>query len=215
MKPFQPLLRTLAVAAAVVISLGVSSQSHAVFSPAVEYTTSGTLTDSRAFTIGYEFNLSSAVTIDALAYWNDGLGNNHQVGIWDSAGNLLTSTTVLGGDTVQGHFRWHSIGAYTLAAGNYVIAGEYLGNGDPFVTQAQGVTAIPQYTWLGDRQQFGAGLNYPTFNTGGAYGNNGIFMVDFSVAAVPEPATYFAGALLVGIFGVQGFRSLRRRPQAA
>ena len=34
-------------------------------------------------------------------------------------------------------------------------------------------------------------------------------------APVPEPSTYFAGALLALVFGVQGVRSLRSRKQTA
>ena len=71
--------------------------------PAVEYATSGTLSDSRPFTVGYTFSLSAPVTINALGYWDNGRGSSHQVGIWDSAGTLLTSTTVLGTDPGRLH----------------------------------------------------------------------------------------------------------------
>ena len=71
----------------------------AVITAAVEYALSDTVSDSRAFTLGYKFTTSEALSVNALGYWDDGLGNNHQVGIWDSVGNLLTSTTVLGTDT--------------------------------------------------------------------------------------------------------------------
>ena len=60
-----------------------SAVTAAPIAPAVMYTSTVTLSDSRPFTLGYTFSLSSAVTVNALGYWDDGLGNNHQVGIWD------------------------------------------------------------------------------------------------------------------------------------
>lgn len=163
----------------------------AAINPIVEYTTTSTLTDSRPFTLGYKFTTSLNFTIDALGYWDDGLQNNHQVGLWDTSGNLLTSTTVLGTDTLSGHFRYHAINTYALAPGTYVLGGEFLGNNDPFPYLANGIVSLPGYTWVQDEQLYGSGLNYPTVTLNGGYGNNGIFMADMSVngSTVPEPAT--------------------------
>jgi hypothetical protein len=166
-------------------------------SPAVEYTATSLLTESRAFTLGYTFSLSSAVTIDALGYWNDGFGNNHQVGIWNSSNVLVANTTVLGTDPLVGHFRWDTIANVTLAPGQYTIGGEYLGgNNGIFPSSAMGLTTIPQYTWLTDEQTVGSGLHQPT-SSFGIYGQNGILVADFStVSSVPGP---IAGAGLPGL----------------
>ena len=67
--------------------------------PLVEYTTTSLLFDSRPFTLGYTFTTTVPYNINALGVWFDGLGFSHQVGLWDSAGNLLVSTTVLPTDT--------------------------------------------------------------------------------------------------------------------
>ena len=73
--------------------------------------------------------------------------------------------------------------------------------------------SIPQYTYGTDLQLFGAGLNFPTFNTGGSYGENGIFEVSFSVTtAVPEPSS--DALMLLGI-GVMGATLRRRKALAA
>jgi len=172
----------------------------APITPAVEYVSARTLQDSRSFTLGYQFTLSGAVGINALGYFNDGLSNAHQVGIWTSTGSLLVSTTVLGTDTLVGHFRYHDIGTTTLGPGSYVIGGEYLGNNDLFPYLALGVTRIAQLTYNEDRQAQGSGLNFPTFTTG-AYGDNGILLATFSVAnAVPEPASLvLVGLALTGV----------------
>jgi hypothetical protein len=161
--------------------------------PAVSYTLTSTLTDTNPFTLGYEFTTSTTFDVNALGYWDDGLGNNHQVGLWTSTGTLLTSATVSGTDAITDNFRYHMIADFILAPGTYVIGGEFLGNGDSFPDEAQGVTSIPGYTWVTDEQQFGSGLNFPTTSTGGGYGDNGILVVDFSVTGgappVPEPGS--------------------------
>jgi hypothetical protein len=171
-----------------------------VIDPAVTFTTSSTLVDTHPFTLGYEFTISSTVTVNALGYWDDGLAHDHQVGIWDSGGHLLTSTTVLGTDSLVSSFRWHTISSLVLTAGTYTIGGDYLGNSDPFPSKATGIVTIPGYAWVTDEQVLGSGLNFPTQSSGGTlYGQNGILVADFSVAsaptAAPEPSTLAVSSL--------------------
>jgi hypothetical protein len=190
-----------------VVALATAVPAHATtINPAVEYTSVQTLSDNRLFTLGYEFTTSVPMNINALGYWNDGRANDHMVGLWTDTGTLLTSTTVLGTDPVTGHFRYHDIGSFSLAPGTYVIGGQYLANNDPFPFQAVGVTTIPGYTYVSDRQLQGGGLIFPTVDTNGSYGPNGILVVDFSTSAVPEPASM----LLLGT-GLVGLVARRRR----
>lgn len=186
----------------------LSNVSAANINAAVEYASQSSASDSRPFTVGYEFTTSTNLTINALGYWDDGMGNAHGVGIWDTAGNLLVSTAVQTTDPVVGHFQWGSIPTYSLSSGTYVIAGEYLGNEDPFPDWAEGVTSIPGYSWVTDLQIEGSGLNFPTNSTGGEYGDNGILMADFSVgsAGIPEPGT----CLLIAPI-LLGLAALRRK----
>jgi hypothetical protein len=210
-------MKRLALIAALVLLVGTAAQVNAgPFNPVVEYSSSQTLADSRPFTLGYKFSTTTTFNIDALAYWVDGLGNNHQVGIWDTAGSLLVSTTVLGStDPIQGHFQYHAISNFSLAPGTYTIGGEFLGNIDPFPSQATGVTTLAGYTWVTDEQQFGSGLNFPTLSTGGSYGDNGILAVTFSTGpnVVPEPGSLTL--LGVAAASLLGYCGLRRRQKTA
>jgi len=183
--------------------------------PAVQYVSTTTLNDSRQFTLGYSFSLSGPVTVNALGVWDDGFGSSHQVGIWNSVGALVTSTTVLGTDTLVSNFRWGTIANTILGAGQYTIGAQVYENGASYAFPGgpTGVTTIPQFTWIADEQLFGAGLNDPTSSVGG-YGQNGILTADFSVttseSSIPEPLT-------VSLFGtgLAGLAVLRRRKKKA
>ncbi len=180
------------------------SVSAAAFVPVVEYSSSSTLTDSRPFTLGYQFTTSVSYDVNALAYWFDDLGHDHQVGIWDSTGTLIVSTTVLSADPVQDHFQYHSIPDTILAPGTYTIGGEFLGNNDPFPSDAIGVVTDPGFTWVTAEQLLGSGLNFPT-NSFNGYGQNGILAANFSIGSgtVPEPSTLLLVA--AAFLGLRGY----------
>lgn len=189
------IIRRLTIVSVILVSATAGSRLYAgpSIDPAVTFTSSDTASDSRPFTLGYKFTLSSAVTVDALGYWVDGNGDDHDVGIWDSGGNLLASTDVLNTDPVTDSFAWDSIGDLTLGPGTYTIGGELnqTASSNNFPVDALGVSTIPGFTWVADEQLEGTGLNLPT-NADGGYGANGILTVDFSVTSgnsVPDGAS--------------------------
>ncbi|MEO7411667.1 MAG: PEPxxWA-CTERM sorting domain-containing protein [Sphingomicrobium sp.] len=193
----------------VALALALASPAAAQIAPAFDYTSSSTLSDSRAFTLGFAFSLSEATTINGLGYWTGGTLTSHQVGIWSTGGTLLASGTVSAADPLLGNYRYDSIAPLLLGAGNYVIGGEFFSG--LFPSDLAGVTTASNFTWIGDRQVQG-GFAFPT-EAYLTYGNQGIALVNFSIAqtnAVPEPATW--AMMLIG-FGAIGV-SMRRRKTA-
>jgi hypothetical protein len=150
--------------------------------------------------------------ITALGYWAPGIGSGQQVGIWDTSGDLIASTTVLNTDPTVGHFVYQTIPGLVLGPGNYVIGGTY--EGGLFPDDASGVTSQPGYTWITDEQIEASGLTYPNSSSGGGYGPNGVFEVDFAGSPVttPEPSELFP-AVVIGM-GIGLALVLRRRVQS-
>jgi hypothetical protein len=210
-------MKRLLLAAIAACAVGAAAAAQAaVITPAYEYTDAALLTEGSAYTLGFAFSLGSAVTLDALGVWEDDLGHSHQVGIWDASNTLVASATVLSTDVVSGHFRWASVSPIVLAAGTYVIGAQYVGgSGGVFASDAQGVTTAPGFTWLGDRQTGGAGLNQPTYQNNN-YGTNGIPYANLSFTGggggVPEPATW---AMMIVGFGLAGAALRGRRTVTA
>ncbi|MBM3728705.1 MAG: PEP-CTERM sorting domain-containing protein [Acidobacteria bacterium] len=157
--------------------------------------------DTREYTTGWIFTTSSAITVTALGYFDegrDGLLSSHQVGIFDTAGNLLVSTTVPAGTAgyLNADWRMDSIAPFLLSAGTYVIGGANHGSSDPIVYIAGSATPAPGIT-LGalDVYNFGTGLIFPT-SPGYTYLNPNF---EFTTG-VPEPATLsLAGAAIAAI----------------
>jgi len=100
-----------------------------------EFTTAPVSFDSR-LSIGFEFSTLSNVTIDSLGYFDcggDAFLTPHTVGIFDSSGNLVTSTTLGTGtsSTLNGQFRYQNIAPVTLPGGqSWTLAATTGGNQD-------------------------------------------------------------------------------------
>src|SRR5688500_11899779 len=85
------------------------------------------------YTHGFKFTPQQSIFVNALGYLDfnsDGLSNDTTVGIFDSVGTLLTSTTVPSGTTptLTDGFRYTDITPLLLIGGqNYTVAGRASG----------------------------------------------------------------------------------------
>lgn len=86
------------------------------------------------YTLGWEFNVNSPITVTSVGWFDSGAGlsASHPVGVFNSSGVLLASATVLASDPLVSSiapqpgagFRYHSLAApLTLDVGTYRIGG--------------------------------------------------------------------------------------------
>lgn len=158
------------------------------------------------FTLGWQFTTSQSITITGLGAFDDsqdGLAESHDVGVWDSVGTLLGSTSVAAGtvDPLVNQFRYSSV-SFTLAPGTYNIGALWLDGGDnntfpgdvPTYSTGAGITFV-QNAYVG-----GGTLANPvnSVDTQAAY-----FGPNFLYSSTPEPGTLLLlGSGLLGAVGV-------------
>lgn len=96
------------------------------------------------------------------------VNSSHQVGIYDSSGNLLASATVDNSSTASNGYLYTSLGSpLLLTSGNYSIAGTTLGLNDGWIYQADNLVTDPNITYLDSWYSSGNGgeLSFPTNDT--------------------------------------------------
>ncbi|HEY8879060.1 MAG TPA: PEP-CTERM sorting domain-containing protein [Roseateles sp.] len=192
-----------AIAAA---TLAFSLFGSAIAAPVAADFTDGNLYSVGGFNnIGWSFSVTSSVTIDGLGIFDvdaDGLNNRHQVGLWDSNGNLLAQTVVFNGATVvasaaasRGQWLFADIASLLLGPGDYVVGAFYSdGDTDAVLADAAGLAMDSHFSYSASLASDGASFDMP-----GAYGivQPGVFGPNLRVAGntVPEPGMLALAAL--------------------
>ncbi len=182
-----PFTRVFLLAACVLLA----STSGTLANVGIEFTSPGSVgTPPNAGTAAYKFTANSAIVVTHLGTWDnngDGLSVSHAVGLWDSSGTLLASTTVPSGalGLLEKSFRYESITPLVLTAGQTYYVGSLLGGTDAYCFSPAGFTADPNIAFQGAAvapNTTGASLTFPTVyspGTNGVFGGNIKFAVPF------------------------------------
>jgi hypothetical protein len=206
-------MKSKTVLASAIAALLMAGGAHAAttFTPALSYSGGGQNLSNPPYSLGYEFTTNSDVTVGALGIYqaNGSLADDHVIDLWDSAGDLLATTTIEApdGDVSVAGFDYNAIDPVKLAANeNYFIGAEYDTGSDPVLFPGEGGTfsTIPAITYV--QSTYGN----PTGFDNNAFGTNGFFGPNLGVTAVPEPATWAMVLLGVGMIG-GGLRTARRK----
>ena len=165
-------------------------------------------------TAGWEFSVSAPLFASGLGYFDigaDGFAASHPVGLWTSAGVLLTSTTVTSASplvssaSAAGDWRFGPIAPILLAPGNYVVGGEVFSpDTDGVIVDATALALAPGAAFVEDRATgAGAGFGFPTITT--PFADNGFFGPGVVLtSSIAEPAPLALLALALAVFSLVG-----------
>jgi hypothetical protein len=117
------------------------------------------------YTLGYEFSVTSPITVSALSDFASGVASGGTaVGLWNASGTEIASTAVTPSDllTSDGYFRYSLLSsAITLQDGDYFV-GAYAPSGTAYSSGVTGLTAVSGVSYLGSDYSRASGLQDPT-----------------------------------------------------
>jgi hypothetical protein len=155
------------------------------------------------------FTPTENIWVDYLGYFDNGGikdANGHAVGIYNSAGTLIASTTITSSSSITTtNFVFNSITPVELLAGsNYVLEG-VSGTTDQYTNQTTGLASYLPITVDGYNYQFNGGNLAYDNAVAPASGTTTLqfFGADFAGYATPEPSSLLLlGSGLAGLAGL-------------
>jgi len=194
--------RSLAIIATVVLVSICSSVHVARADLALDFTGGSANTFTTSATVGWQFSASSPLMVTALGFWDqgsNGLVNAHQVGLWNSIGTLVASTTITSASTPvastssAGDWLFNSITPVALAPGTYTIGALLPVNADPdFQIFSATASTRDGVTWLNAADVASSSLTEPFADSRFA---DGVFGPNLQVTPAPEPSSCLLLAL--------------------
>ena len=162
--------------------------------------------DNQDWSLGFEFAVSSPVTVTGLGYnyFGTPLNASHQVGLYDSSANLLASVTIDNSSTANGGYLYNSITPLALGSGDYFLVGTTLGLNDSWIYQSTSTTGAAGMSYVDSWYTSGNGgmLSFPTTNASDRQYMEVNLLVQSTTT--PEPATLaLLGAGLAGMLGIR------------
>jgi hypothetical protein len=177
----------------------------------------GSQTISGNYTLGYEFSVTSPITVSALSDFASGVAaGGTEVGLWNAGGTEIASATVTPSDslTSDGYFRYSPLSsAVTLQDGKYFV-GAYAPSGTAFSSGVTGLTAVSGVTFIDSAYDRASELQDPTTAVSSSinlFGGNVVLApaasYDGSDPVVPDAGS---GAMLLSA-GLAGLAAFGRR----
>jgi len=165
--------------------------------------------------LGLTFTANSTFLVDALGIFNQTvLTGSEQVGLYNSSGNLLTSTTVTLSDPQVNGYLFQSITPVTLTAGHTYTVVANTGN-NPWAYGSTAPNQASYVTYNSHAYLYTSSLAFPTLTASEAGGPSGAYYgPNFEIAAttdpVPEPGGFGPLAALAALAGYLYHRKIRR-----
>lgn len=207
MRPYVTASGIVLTASVLAIGTGMVGISPAQAASIVFSFSGGTQFAPSGFTYGFQFTPVVDITVDSLGYFDqgqDGLNTPHQVSIWNTAGTLLTSTSVntanstLQGAVVNGgQFRFTPITGSNLFAGNTYVFGALSSSTDTIYNRNTNISNAPSLATVSDIGYFSTSNSFPNSTIGNSYGAGSFTANQTTTTAVPEPFTII-GTLVGG-----------------